>query len=214
MLFIWIGFAVVTAFAAQARGRSFWGWLAIGALTGVFGLIAVLVMAPVSADAGGHPDSSPYPSRHIDDATAPLRRRGPVNTNVRDVDLPRNRARAYGGFYGQEVVGESHYAKALHQLMRGQPAPDDGQRVTAVLAPDPDNRFDRNAVRVLIGGLHVGHLPKEVSPDWLDALEDAGCPGETAQVPAKIYSGRDDRPGAPLRYGVWLDMDPDFEVLP
>lgn len=41
---IWIGFAVVTALAASARGRSFIGWLIIGGLTGIFGLIAVLVM--------------------------------------------------------------------------------------------------------------------------------------------------------------------------
>lgn len=43
-LAIWIGFAVVTALAAAARGRNFFGWLVIGGLTGVFGLIAVLVM--------------------------------------------------------------------------------------------------------------------------------------------------------------------------
>jgi hypothetical protein len=44
LLSIWIGLAIVTAIAAQARGRSFAGWLLIGALTGAFGLIAVLVM--------------------------------------------------------------------------------------------------------------------------------------------------------------------------
>lgn len=41
---IWIALGVVTAIAAQARGRSFIGWLVIGLLTGIFGLIAVLVM--------------------------------------------------------------------------------------------------------------------------------------------------------------------------
>lgn len=44
LLFIWIGFGIVTALAAQARGRSFLGWLIIGCFTGIFGLIAVLVM--------------------------------------------------------------------------------------------------------------------------------------------------------------------------
>lgn len=43
-LVIWIALGVVTAIAAQARGRSFIGWLVIGLLTGIFGLIAVLVM--------------------------------------------------------------------------------------------------------------------------------------------------------------------------
>jgi predicted outer membrane lipoprotein len=43
-IFIWLAFGVVTALAADARGRRFWVWLLIGLLTGVFGLIAVLVM--------------------------------------------------------------------------------------------------------------------------------------------------------------------------
>lgn len=44
ILIIWTAFAVVTALAAQARGRSFIAWLLIGFITGIFGLIAVLVM--------------------------------------------------------------------------------------------------------------------------------------------------------------------------
>jgi predicted outer membrane lipoprotein len=43
-LFIWLAFGIVTALAASARGRSFFAWLVIGCLTGIFGLIAVLVM--------------------------------------------------------------------------------------------------------------------------------------------------------------------------
>jgi len=49
LIIIWIGFGVVTALAASSRGRSFFGWLIIGCLTGVFGLIAVLVMNRVEA---------------------------------------------------------------------------------------------------------------------------------------------------------------------
>lgn len=43
-IFIWLALGIVTALAAQARGRSFFAWLVIGCLTGIFGLIAVLVM--------------------------------------------------------------------------------------------------------------------------------------------------------------------------
>ncbi|WP_183077572.1 hypothetical protein [Paenirhodobacter hankyongi] len=46
LIAIWIGFAVVTAIAANGRGRSAIGWLFLGALFGVFALIAVLVMPP------------------------------------------------------------------------------------------------------------------------------------------------------------------------
>lgn len=52
ILFIWLALAVVTALAANARGRSFIGWLLIGAITGVFGLIAVLVMRNLSDTSG------------------------------------------------------------------------------------------------------------------------------------------------------------------
>jgi uncharacterized membrane protein YeiH len=47
-LVIWIGLGVVTALAAGARGRNPFVWLLIGCLTGVFGLIAVLVMENLS----------------------------------------------------------------------------------------------------------------------------------------------------------------------
>jgi predicted outer membrane lipoprotein len=44
LIIIWLAFGIVTALAAQARGRNFFAWLVIGCLTGIFGLIAVLVM--------------------------------------------------------------------------------------------------------------------------------------------------------------------------
>ncbi len=51
-IFIWIAFGVVTALAAQARGRNFLAWLVIGLLTGIFGLIAVLVMENLNMQGG------------------------------------------------------------------------------------------------------------------------------------------------------------------
>lgn len=46
ILFIWVAFAVVTAFAAPSRGREFGTWFVLGLLFGVFALIAVLVLPP------------------------------------------------------------------------------------------------------------------------------------------------------------------------
>ena len=46
LLVIWLGIAGLTAIAASARNRSGFGWFCIGLLTGLFGLIAVLVMRP------------------------------------------------------------------------------------------------------------------------------------------------------------------------
>ncbi len=47
MLFIMAAFAIVTALAASGRGRSGLLWFIIGGLTGIFGLVAVLVMGRV-----------------------------------------------------------------------------------------------------------------------------------------------------------------------
>jgi hypothetical protein len=43
-LIIWAAFGVVTALAANSRGRSPVAWFFIGLIGGIFGLIAVLVM--------------------------------------------------------------------------------------------------------------------------------------------------------------------------
>ncbi len=43
---IWLGFGVVTALAASARGHNPWLWLFIGCVFGIFGLLAVLVIKP------------------------------------------------------------------------------------------------------------------------------------------------------------------------
>jgi hypothetical protein len=43
---VWLGFAIVTALAASARGRSPIAWFFLGLLFAVFALIAVLVMKP------------------------------------------------------------------------------------------------------------------------------------------------------------------------
>ena len=45
-IFIWLGFAVVTAIAAHARNHSATLWFMIGLLGGIFALLAVLVMRP------------------------------------------------------------------------------------------------------------------------------------------------------------------------
>lgn len=51
ILVIWVALGVVTALAANARGRDPWVWLAIGCITGIFGLIAVLVMENMKDEA-------------------------------------------------------------------------------------------------------------------------------------------------------------------
>jgi hypothetical protein len=48
MVLIWIGFAVLTAIAADKRNRSIGWWAAFGLLFGPFALGAVLMMGKLS----------------------------------------------------------------------------------------------------------------------------------------------------------------------
>lgn len=58
------------------------------------------------------------------------------------------------------VVGESHYQRALERLAGGRS--DASARVDAVatLKREPDNRYDTNAVVVLIEDRQVGYLSR------------------------------------------------------
>jgi hypothetical protein len=47
-IFIWLAFAVVTAVIASNKNRTIIGWLVLGCLFGVFALIAVACMSPLT----------------------------------------------------------------------------------------------------------------------------------------------------------------------
>jgi hypothetical protein len=62
-----------------------------------------------------------------------------------------------------EVVGEASYQDNLWRIVGGRHSPDGRVRedVYAVLAAEPDNPYDANAVAVWIQGLKVGYLSRE-----------------------------------------------------
>lgn len=68
------------------------------------------------------------------------------------------------GRFAQEVVGESHYGAQLSRVAGRERG---GEReVVAQLRREPSNRYDRNAVQVLIDGCLVGYLPREDAPSY------------------------------------------------
>lgn len=50
LLFFWFAFAVLCAVIAGSKGRSSGLWLMLGAVFGIFALIAVIAMPAVNAD--------------------------------------------------------------------------------------------------------------------------------------------------------------------
>jgi hypothetical protein len=116
-----------------------------------------------------------------------------------------------------EVVGEASYQDNLWRIVGARRFQDGRVRedVYAVLAAEPDNPYDANAVAVWIQGLKVGYLSRE------DALRYR--PGLLAQEQqhakpialAGVIAGGGMRADGPGRLGVFLEHDPaDFGLRP
>ncbi|MGE0408731.1 MAG: HIRAN domain-containing protein [Amphiplicatus sp.] len=104
------------------------------------------------------------------------------------------------GSFDTEVVGESHYQDALDAICGGKC--EDGHElcIEAVLAHEPQNRHDRNAVAVLIEGRKVGHLSR---PD-AKKFRQRGL--SSVQTQAMVVGGWRRRNGDEGHYGVRLDF--------
>lgn len=62
-----------------------------------------------------------------------------------------------------EVVGESFRRESLYRIANGSDHGDPARRHIATLVPEPTNAYDRNAIKVLIAGDHVGYIPREMA---------------------------------------------------
>lgn len=117
-----------------------------------------------------------------------------------------------GGREALDVVGESQYQDNLRRLAGGaERSVSVRVKVKAILAPEPENPYDRNAVGVWVDGLRVGHLSREDAaryrPGLLALQEKHGRPVALSGV----VVGRGAREGGRGRLGVFLDHDPgDF----
>ena len=100
------------------------------------------------------------------------------------------------------VAGESHYQEALQALTGSDGGAPVRREFQAVLAPEPDNRHDPNAVRVLIADQHVGYLPREDARAYGAMLEGLAERGRRGTCEAMV-SGRG---GGASNIGVFLRL--------
>ncbi|PSK66677.1 hypothetical protein B0E53_01317 [Micromonospora sp. MH33] len=96
------------------------------------------------------------------------------------------------GWCSQEVVGESNYAKEIRAAL-GADFKSYGSEVEkdVYLIPEPTNRFDPNAVKVVYGGQTLGYLPKDQAKAYSPVLTALVNEGWTPQVRARIW-GREE----------------------
>ncbi|GAA5210514.1 HIRAN domain-containing protein [Microbacterium kyungheense] len=91
-----------------------------------------------------------------------------------------------------EVSGEAYYRDGIGKIFRSLGRPEGGVTMqTAWLIPEPDNKYDPNAVRVVVMGEQVGHVPQEVSASVMRACRGVGR-GNVATVPARVWARNDD----------------------
>lgn len=113
------------------------------------------------------------------------------------------------GDFECQVVGESHYQRALEQIAGKRTDESAELACTAHLIPEPENKHDRNAIRVDIAGLTVGYLSRDDAEELGERLRAQGLHGKVVAANALIVGGWD-RGGRDVgHFGVRLDIPID-----
>jgi hypothetical protein len=89
-----------------------------------------------------------------------------------------------------EIVGESFhqaYIGRLHQKYGEAEFP-------IVLVAEPENPYDPNAVAVYADGGIVGHLSREMAPEWQPMVAASAAEGFIVAGSAAIFGGSPDKP--------------------
>jgi hypothetical protein len=137
----------------------------------------------------------------------PSQKPPPVAKEPIFVTLPREPlkldSRTYCDF---EIVGESFYQHNLRAIAGSMPVTGVVLHTTAVLVFDPDNRFDANAVMVMISGLQVGHLARAEATTYGERMRELGVAGRAAYCDALIVGGWVIQPGQRANLGVKLGL--------
>jgi len=104
-----------------------------------------------------------------------------------------------------EVVGESFYRPALRELSAASTGSQVGRLYQAALVCDPANPYDRNAVKVMVEGRHVGHLPRELAALVTDRISELTSLNGEVTCAAEIRGS-----GPEFGQGVVLSVDFDY----
>lgn len=115
-----------------------------------------------------------------------------------------------GGRRTLPAVGESNYQPAIERARRKAKRIDDAMfETTATLQREPKNKYDPNAVQVLLDGRLAAYLSREDAVRFQALLQRYEDEGEVVQARALIVGGDSDRPSL----GVFLDVaDPGGQM--
>lgn len=87
-----------------------------------------------------------------------------------------------------DVVGEYYHQDEIRQLFPQTIDFNDRELIcTASLLPEPSNKVDPNAVKVVVQGRHVGYLAKEIAGSYAPTLAALLRQGLLPVTPCRIY---------------------------
>lgn len=110
------------------------------------------------------------------------------------------------GEFRIEAVGESHYQDVLERIVGGRGEDSAEHTCTAILSPEPNNQYDKNAVAVLVEGEKVGNLNRANAARFGGMLEKRGLHHGPVEVRAVIRGGWDRGNADRGSFGVFLDL--------
>ena len=95
-----------------------------------------------------------------------------------------------------ELAGETFAIKGIKKVFREHKMPihDDGstlEDLQCILAPEPWNPHDTNAVAVMVGAHQVGYLPADLARDYARPLAALANSGVLATGSARIWAKTD-----------------------
>ena len=97
-----------------------------------------------------------------------------------------------GGFV--YAVGESVYLDELNEVLSGTPMHKGRYETIAMLSPEPSNRHDPNAIRVLLGNKPVGYLSRADAKAFRKSHSAAIASEHVIHCKARLTGGTDEKP--------------------
>lgn len=106
-----------------------------------------------------------------------------------------------------DVVGESNYQEAIRKACSWKEGTETRFECMAELVPEPDNRYDPNAIMVRIDGDCVGYLSRGDALKYGPAIK-AGIERQGSGCCRAVIAGR--ASGKTDNLGVFLRLDPEL----
>lgn len=110
------------------------------------------------------------------------------------------------GTYSVPVVGEASYRTNFEALFGERCSTGIKTECRATLVPEPSNKYDKNAVQVMIDNTLVGYLDRDSARRVVESLQRTNRIGAIVKVPALVKGGWYRGPDDQGEFGMWIDF--------